>query len=347
MAAAAVPSEPPPGPPRQNRTPIQSTMTTHPAAAADLNFDFGFAPAQDAPIAYLPRLRSYYQGLGYGAPYEWAHYAEVPFTRLARPLTASRVALVTTAAPYQADKGDQGPGAPYNAPAKFYTAYSGDTAREHDLRISHVAIDRQHTTAADPSTYFPLPALRQAAAAGRIGSMAPRFHGAPTNRSHRATLHVDAPIIVARCQADMVDAAILVANCPVCHQTVSLVARALEAAGIATVVLGCAKDIVEYIGVPRFVFSDFPLGNGAGRPGDVDSQAATLEFAFALLESAPAARTTLQSPLCWSADADWKLDYCNIERLSAEEIARRRAAFDVDKAEARALREAVLKAGGR
>lgn len=40
---------------------------------------------------------------------------------------------------YQPDKGAQGSGAPYNAAAKFYTVYSGDTALEHDLRISHVA----------------------------------------------------------------------------------------------------------------------------------------------------------------------------------------------------------------
>ena len=99
------------------------------------------------------------------------------------------------------------------------------------------------------------------AAAGRIGSVAPRFHGAPTNRSQRTTLAVDGPEIVARCQADAVDAAILVPNCPVCHQTVSLVARLLEENGIATVVMGCAKDIVEHVGVPRLLFSDFPLGN--------------------------------------------------------------------------------------
>ena len=41
--------------------------------------EFGFAPAYDAPIPYLQRVREYYQALGYGAPYEWAHYAEVPF----------------------------------------------------------------------------------------------------------------------------------------------------------------------------------------------------------------------------------------------------------------------------
>ena len=302
--------------------------------------DLGFAAEHDAPIAYLPRLREYYQALGYGAPYEWAQYAEVPFRPLAKPLSSCRVAIVTTAAPYQPDKGDQGPGAPYNASAKFFTVYSGDASHDdHDLRIAHVAIDRQHTSGEDSGTWFPLAALRRDQAASRIGAVAPRFHGAPTNRSHRTTLAVDGPEIVARCRGDGVDAAILVANCPVCHQTLGLVARLLEESGIASVVMGCAKDIVERVGVPRFVFSDFPLGNAAGRPNDLASQDATLGLALALLEAAPSARTTVQSPLRWSASALWKLDYCNIARLTSDEIARRRAAFDAGKAEAKALRE--------
>lgn len=300
--------------------------------------DWGFAPAHDAPVPYMQRTRAYYQALGYGAPYEWAHYADVPFHPLPRPLSQCRVALVTTAAPYRADAGDQGPGAPYNARAKFHSVYSLDAASDHDLRISHVAIDRQHTTAEDPGTYWPLAALRRACAAGRIGSVAPRFHGAPTDRSQRATLQVHAPGIVARCRADGADAAILVPNCPVCHQVTALVARQLEEAGIATVVMGCAKDIVEYAGVPRFLFSDFPLGNSAGRPHDAPSQAFTLELALRVLESAPAARTTVQSPLRWSDSADWKLDYANIERLTPERIAQLRAEFDRGKSEARAGR---------
>lgn len=299
----------------------------------------GFAAAHDAPIPYMQRIRDYYLALGYGAPYEWAHYTQVPFQKLRKPLAQCRAALVTTAAPHQPDKGDQGPGAPYNAAAKFYAVYSGDTSQEHDLRISHVAIDRTHTTAEDSGSYFPLPELRRAAARGRIGSLAPRFHGLPTNRSHRTTLDTDCPELVERCLADAVDAAILVPNCPVCHQSVSLAARMLEANGIATVVMGCAKDIVEYVGVPRLLFSDFPLGNAAGRPKDAASQAATLELALAVLEAAPAARTTVQSPLVWSANPDWKLDYQNPDRLSAEEIARRRAEFDRQKAVAKALRD--------
>jgi hypothetical protein len=306
---------------------------------ADVANDLGFACAHDVPIPYLQRTRDYYQALGYGAPYEWAHYAEVPFHRLARPLAECRVAIVTTAAPYQPGRGDQGPGAPYNADAKFYAVYSGDSDTDPDLRIAHVAIDRQHTTGEDPASYFPLAALRRAAAAGRIGGIAARFHGVPTNRSQRTTLAVDGPEIVARCRDDAVDAVLLVPNCPVCHQTTSLVARQLEASGIGTVVMGCAKDIVEQVGVPRLLFSDFPLGNAAGRPNDPASQDRTLELALALLEAAPAARTTLQSPLRWSASADWKLDYCNVARLTPDEIARRRAAFDLGKAQAKAVRE--------
>src|SRR5262249_25772881 len=173
------------------------------------------------------------------------------------------------------------------------------------------------------------------------GKLARRFHGLPTNRSHRVTLDVDCPELVARCRADAVDAALLLPNCPVCHQSASLAARALEAAGIATVGMGCAKDIVEYVGVPRLLFPDFRLGNPAGRPKEPGSRRARLGFALDLLAAATGPRTTVQSPLTWSSNPDWKLDFSNVARLSAEEIARRRAEFDQQKTVARELREAA------
>ena len=91
----------------------------------------------------------------------------------------------------------------------------------------------------------------------------------------------------------------------------SLVARHLEANGIPTVILGCAKDIVEHCGVPRFVFSDFPLGNPCGRPFDVGMQQSILSLALDLLEGAPAPRTTVQTPFVWSDDPTWKQRYLN------------------------------------
>src|SRR5258708_21481783 len=228
------------------------------------------AADHDLPIPYRERISTYYKTLGYGARYRWAHYAEVPFVPLTKSLATSRIGLITTAAPFLPDKGDQGPGAAYNGGAKFYKVYAGDTGKPHDLRISHIGYDRKHTSATDSGTWFPLPQLLKAAAGRRIGEVAPRFFGAPTNRSHRVTIDVDAPEILARCLTDAVDVAVLVPNCPVCHQTSALVARHLEAGGISTVVMGCAKDIVEHAAVPRFLFSDFPLGNSAGKPHDIE-----------------------------------------------------------------------------
>jgi hypothetical protein len=300
-----------------------------------------FAPDDDAPIPYMARTREYYQAIGYDTPYRWAHYVDVPFQPLRKPLAQSRVAIVTTAAPFDPAKGDQGPGAKYNGGAKFYSVYDGDASDTHDLRISHIAYDRIHTSADDSGTWFPLPQLKLFAGAGRIGNVAPRFFGAPTNRSHRVTVETDAPQILARCRADGVDAAVLVPNCPVCHQTMGLVARHLEANGISTVVMGCAKDIVEHAAVPRFLFSDFPLGNSAGKPHDPDSQALTLELALRVLESAPAPQTTVQSPLRWSTDASWKRDYNNVAQTSVEELARRRREFDAQKEIARGIRESA------
>ena len=249
----------------------------------------------DTPLRYIERTQAWYAALGYSEAYRYAHFSQVPFTPLRKPLAHSRVALLTTAAPYRPDKGAQGAGAPYNAAAKFYRVYTLDSAIDHDLRVSHVAIDRAQISD-DSGTWFPLPALRRAWAAGRIGEIAPRVIGVPTNRSQRHTLEVDAPQVLALCQADGVDAAVLVPNCPVCHQTMSLMARQLEAAGIATVILGAAKDIVEHVGVPRLMFSDVPLGNAAGLPHDVASQDLTLELGLRLLEGAPAARMHAAKP---------------------------------------------------
>jgi hypothetical protein len=109
---------------------------------------------------------------------------------------------------------------------------------------------------------------------------------------------------------------------------VSLIARYLERNGIPTVIMGAAKDIVEWAGVPRFLFSDFPLGNSAGKPHEPDTQAFTLDLALKVLESAPGPWTTVQSPLRWNDDGDWKQDYNNLARMPPEEVAKRRAEFD-------------------
>ena len=295
---------------------------------------------EEAPLFYIDRIREYYQALGYGEPYHWAQFDDVPFSPLDKTLSECVIGIVTTAALFDTSKGDQGPGAAYNGKAKFYSVYSATTSMNPDLRISHIAYDRVHTRADDQGTYFPLRALRVLEQERLIGKIAPRFHGLPTNRSRRTTIEVDSVELVSRCLEDGLDAAILVPNCPVCHQSVSLAARALESAGISTVITGCARDIVECVGVPRFLFNNFPLGNSAGLPNDPVSQIEIARLALELLEAAMEPRTTERSPFTWSGAKDWQRDYANAAVLSEEEIAKRREEFDRGKRDAEEVRRA-------
>jgi hypothetical protein len=111
---------------------------------------------------------------------------------------------------------------------------------------------------------------------------------------------------------------------------VSLTARHLEENGIPTVIVGCARDIVEHAGVARFLFSDFPLGNSCGKPGDRESQQGLLAMALDLLETASAPRTTVQSPYRWAEDPSWKDDFYRLD-LTPEQIAKAREEFDSQK----------------
>jgi hypothetical protein len=101
---------------------------------------------------------------------------------------------------------------------------------------------------------------------------------------------------------------------------VSLVARHLEAHGIATVVIGSARDIVEECGVARFLFSDFPLGNPCGRPGDKEMQREIVSAALDLLEEASEPRTTVQTPFVWSDDDAWKDAYARVDPADAQAL---------------------------
>lgn len=101
----------------------------------------------------------------------------------------------------------------------------------------------------------------------------------------------------------------------------SLVARHLEANGIPTVVIGSARDIVEHCGVPRFLFTDFPLGNPCGHPWNPDMQTAIVRQALALLETANGPRTTVRAPFEWKAeDPEWRGRYNRIRPEDREKL---------------------------
>jgi hypothetical protein len=117
---------------------------------------------------------------------------------------------------------------------------------------------------------------------------------------------------------------------------VSLVARHLEENGLATVVMGSARDVVEECGVPRFVFTDFPLGNPCGKPGDIEMQRSIVETALDSLTRAWMPRTTIQTPFFWGhegwREAFMKVDDSNRAALAREGEERRHLQAEAKKA---------------
>lgn len=160
-------------------------------------------------IEYIPRSRAYYSAQGYKA-YHWAHNDDAPFTELHKPLGDSCLALISTAAPFNADLPDQGPGAAYNAAAKFFDVFATPLTPTPDLRISHIGYDRTHCAADDARTWLPNDALRSASADGLIGDLAEDMIGVPTNRSQRVTLEQDAPQALDHVKRQAADVALLV-----------------------------------------------------------------------------------------------------------------------------------------
>lgn len=172
----------------------------------------GFTQPHDLAVPYMQRLRDYYLALGYGNPYRWAQYVEVPFMPIEKPLNASRVALITTAAPLKEGAGDQGPGAAYNALAKFYEVYSAPVNEERFLGISHLGYDRKYTTAEDINSFFPLQEMLRGVEIERIGEVSPRYFGIPTNRSQATTIEQDCSDLLRLLRHDKADVAVLVPN---------------------------------------------------------------------------------------------------------------------------------------
>jgi hypothetical protein len=156
-------------------------------------------------VSYIDRTREYYGAQGYERPYAWAHHTDAPFAPLPKPLAACRVTVITTASPWREEKPVDG----VLRGAK--QVWSGPTATPPTrLFTDDLAWDKQATHTRDVESFLPLARLAELAAEGRIGGLAARFHGVPTDYSQRRTLEQDAPEILSRCRADGVDVALLV-----------------------------------------------------------------------------------------------------------------------------------------
>ncbi|MDH4076553.1 MAG: glycine reductase [Acidimicrobiia bacterium] len=283
-------------------------------------------------VSYIDRSREYYAAQGYDRPYRWARPEEAPALQpLAAPLAELRLAVVTSAFPLP----PAGETAPVEVPYAQAVeplpvgGFTADDNRDHSVAPAN-----------ERESYLPLARLGELAAERRIGSLSPRFYGAPYAYSQRRTITGDAPAVLDLLRADGVGAALLAPHCPVCHQSLSLVARHLEANGVPTVLVGSARDIVEEIGVPRFLFVDVPLGYPFGRPGDAAQQRSVCAEALDLLERAWAPRTTVQATATWGDDS-WRERYMRVDDTTRASLAqagdRRRADQDEARATGRPL----------
>lgn len=158
-------------------------------------------------VRYIDKTREYYRGEGYERPYRWAHFDDIPFTPLRTPLAECRVGLVTTS---EMAIRDVPPPVADDDPLRDPYALPTDTPVAA-LYSRKTAYDRFATTLDDVDAYLPLTRLRELVAARRIGALAPRFHMAFSQYSHRKTLGVDAPMILSRLREDRVDVAVLTA----------------------------------------------------------------------------------------------------------------------------------------
>ncbi|HPU50823.1 MAG TPA: hypothetical protein PK359_04630 [Burkholderiaceae bacterium] len=157
-------------------------------------------------VSYIDRTREHYAALGYTNPYAYAHHIEVPFSRPSRPLSQSRVALLTTASPWQDDPSKQ------HKRFARREVWSAPSATPPDrLFTENLAWDKESTHTRDVESFLPLRRLSEAAAAGRIGSVGPRYYGIPTEYSQSRTMDHDAPAVLALCREDQVDVALIAA----------------------------------------------------------------------------------------------------------------------------------------
>ena len=91
-----------------------------------------------------------------------------------------------------------------------------------------------------------------------------------------------------------------------CHQSVGLIARHAEAAGIATLCMTSALDITQAVNPPRAAFVDFPLGHTTGKPHQPALQRAIMVEALDAFTALTTPGSIKRLPFRWSADDAWK-----------------------------------------
>lgn len=216
-----------------------------------------------------------------GTDYPFVKNLRAPFTPARRALPMLNLALICSAGAY------------IDGTEPFATdSPSGDVSfREipveveaEDLRFAARGYDPT-AVLQDANAQLPVERLFEFERNGIIGQLNPVFWSFCGFIPDAGMLADElAPRLVERVRLYEVQAALLVPASRLCHQSVGLVARAIEAAGIPTMTLAVVKDVVESVRPPRVALYDGEFGCVAGKPNWPEHQRRILDEALRLIE---------------------------------------------------------------
>ncbi|MDA1100848.1 MAG: hypothetical protein O2967_17890 [Proteobacteria bacterium] len=158
-------------------------------------------------VQYMQRIRDYYLGQGYEKPYVWAHFEDVAFTPLKKPLSKSTVTLFSTSdVSVRREAGSALPPSETTVGEVYSVPWNTPVA---ELYSRQESFDRYATSLDDIDSYLPITRLREFVAAGRIGAVSRNFHNINRGYSQKLMLETSAPAALAKCRAEGADVAIL------------------------------------------------------------------------------------------------------------------------------------------
>ena len=212
-----------------------------------------------------------------GSDYPFVYNKRAPFTPARRALPMLNLALISSAGAYI-------DGTPAFADSDASFREIPIEIESGDLRY----VARGYDPAAvqqDMNAEIPIERLLEFENNGIIGQLNPVFWSF-SGFIPDATRIVDelTPKLLERINRYEVQAALLIPASRLCHQSVALVARALELAGVPTMMLTVLKDVVESVRAPRAALYNGELGSVAGQPNWPEHQRRILDEALRLIE---------------------------------------------------------------
>ena len=264
-----------------------------------------------------------------------------PWTPLATPIEKATVMLVSSAGVhFRADP----PFEPVNDLS--FRRIRSDTPAAL-LRPSHPSPIRRPGLI-DLNVVHPAERLSELAASGRIGAVTDHHQSVLGAIKSLVPLVTElGPAMAADAIAGGATVVLLVPLCPACHQTIGLLARVFERAGLTTVSVTGARDITERVRPPRAAWLDFPLGNSMGRPNEPDEQRAICLDVLGLATTATVPGTITDLNYQWP-EPMWEEQVVQRYRDEADTVmSQRRHEFDASGAHFAADEVAAVESMGR